>query len=137
MSDVPDLVRVVVVAPIGNSDHSSLAEVISMAQAVPNFYVRWNVFLKHQVSWNTVCISIQDLPWRNIWSADNPVEVLTKHLLLLVGRYVPTKVNRVRNKDKTGLMINAGVLLAISRMLILGGPVIALELTGKSLFALK
>ena len=36
MTDVPDLVRVAVVAPIGNSDHSSLSAVISMAQAVPN-----------------------------------------------------------------------------------------------------
>ena len=36
MTDVPDPVRVAVVAPIGNSDHSSLYAVISMAQAVPN-----------------------------------------------------------------------------------------------------
>ena len=36
MTDVPDLVRVGVVAPIGNSDHSSLSAVITMAQAVPN-----------------------------------------------------------------------------------------------------
>ena len=36
MTDVPYLVRVAVVAPIGNSDHSSLFAVISMAQAVPN-----------------------------------------------------------------------------------------------------
>ena len=39
MTDVPDLVRVSVVAPIGNSDHSSLSAVISMAQAVPNLCV--------------------------------------------------------------------------------------------------
>ena len=36
MTDVPVLVRVAVVAPIGNSDHSSLSAVISIAQAVPN-----------------------------------------------------------------------------------------------------
>ena len=36
MTDVPDLVRGAVVAPIGNSDHSSLSTVISMAQEVPN-----------------------------------------------------------------------------------------------------
>ena len=44
---------------------------------------------------------MQDLPWRNIWHADNPVEILNEHLSLLVGRYVPNKVIRVRNKDKT------------------------------------
>ena len=75
-TDVPDIVRVSVVAPIGNSDHSSLSAVISMAQAVPNLCVSKKVFLKHQVNWNTVCGAMQDLPWRNIWSADNPVEVL-------------------------------------------------------------
>ena len=53
MTDVPDLVRVSVVAPIGNSDHSSLSAVISMAQAVPNLCVSRKVFLKHQVNWNT------------------------------------------------------------------------------------
>ena len=45
MTDVPDLVRVAVVAPIGNSDHSSLSAFISMAQAVPNLCVSRKVFL--------------------------------------------------------------------------------------------
>ena len=42
---------------------------------------------------------MQDLPWRNIRSADNPVEVLNQHLLLLVGRFVPTKIIRMSNKN--------------------------------------
>ena len=33
-------------------------------------------------------------------SNDNPVEVLNEHLLLLVVRFVPTKIIRVRNKDE-------------------------------------
>ena len=100
MSDVLDLVRVAVVAPIGNSDHFSLSADISMAQAVPNLCVSRKVFLKHQVSWNTVCGAIWELPWRNIWLSHNLIEVLNEHLSLLVGRYVPTKVIRVHNKDK-------------------------------------
>ena len=52
MSDVPDLVQVSVVAPIGKADHSSLSAVILMAQAVPNLCVSRKVFLKHQVNWN-------------------------------------------------------------------------------------
>ena len=100
MTDVPDLVRVAVLAQIGNTDHSSLSAVISMAQAVPNLRVSRKVFMKHQVNWNTVCGAIWELPWRNIWLSDNPVEVLNEHLSLLVGRYVPTKVICVHNKDK-------------------------------------
>ena len=80
MTDVPDLVRVAVVVPIGNSNHSSLSAVISMAQTVPNLCVSRKVFLKHQVNWNTICGAIQELPWRNIWLSDNPIEVLNEHL---------------------------------------------------------
>ena len=89
------------------------------------------VFLIHQVNWNAVCGVIPDLPWRTIWSADNPVEVLNEHLLLLVGRFVPTKIIRVRERISLGLMINAGMLLASIRRLIFGGPVIDLGLTGR------
>ena len=62
MTDIIDLVRVAVVAPIGNSDHSSLSAVISMAQAVQSLCVSRKVFLKHQVNWNTVCGAIWELP---------------------------------------------------------------------------
>ena len=92
MTDVPDLIQVAVIAPIGNSDHSSLSAVISTAQAVPNLCVSKKVFLKHQVNSNTVCGAMRHLHWRNIWSSDNPVEVLNEHLSLPVGRYVPTKI---------------------------------------------
>ena len=61
MTDVPDLVRVAVVAPT-NSDHSTLSAVISMALAVTNLSVSRKVFLKHQVNWNTVCGAIQICP---------------------------------------------------------------------------
>ena len=61
-----------------------------MAKTVPNLCVSGKVFLKHQVNWTTVRGAVQDLPWRNIWSADSPVEVLIEHLSLLVGRYVLT-----------------------------------------------
>ena len=63
MTDVPDLVRVAVVAPIGNSDHTYLSAVISMAQAVPNLCVSKKVFSKHQVNWNIDCGEIRDLPF--------------------------------------------------------------------------
>ena len=49
---------------------------------------------------DTVCGAIRELPWRNICLSDNPVEVLNERLSLLVGRYVPTKVIHVSNKDK-------------------------------------
>ena len=63
MTDVPDLVRVAVVAPLGSSDHSSLSIAISMSQAIPNFCVSRSVLLKHRVNWSAVCDAIGVLPW--------------------------------------------------------------------------
>ena len=100
VADVPDLIQVAVVAPIGYSDHSSLLAVISKAQAVSNLCVSMKVFLKHQVNWNTVCGAIQELPFQNTCSADNQDEVLNGNLSLLVGRYLPPKVISVHDKDK-------------------------------------
>ena len=123
--------------PIGNSDHSSLSAVISTAHAVHNLCVSRKVFLKHQFNWNTVCGAMRDLPWRNIWSSDNPAEVLNEHLSLLDGRYVPFRSSVYVTRISLGSMIYADVLSTSSRRLIFGGPVIALGLIGKSLFAVK
>ena len=137
MTDVPDLVRVAVVAPIGNSNHSSLSVVISMAQAVPNLCVSRKVFLKRQVNWNTLCGAIHDLPFRNIWFANNPVVVLNEHISLLVDIVYQPMSSVCVTRISLGLMINAGMLWASSRRLIFSGPVIALELTGNSASVVK
>ena len=68
MTDVTDLVRVAVAAPLGRSDHSSLSIAISMAQAIPNLCVSRRVLLKHRVNWTAVCDAIGVLPWQSIWS---------------------------------------------------------------------
>ena len=48
------------------------------------------VLLKHRVNWSAVCDALGVLPWRSIWSSDNPVERLNVHLSLLVERFVLT-----------------------------------------------
>ena len=108
-----------------------------MAKAVPNLCVVRKVFLKHQINSNTVCGALRYLPWRNIRLDDNPVEVLNERLSLLIGRYVPTKVIRVRNKDKPSFDDQCKHALASSRRLNFDGHVNALGLTGKNLSAVK
>ena len=100
ITDVTDLVRVAVLAPLGRSDHSSLSIAISMAQAIPNLCVSRRVLLKQRVIWTAVCDAICVLPWRSIWSADNPVDRLNVHLSLLVECFVLNKVIRVCKKNK-------------------------------------
>ena len=78
---------------------------------------------------------MRDLPWRNIWSSDNPVEVLNEHLSLLVGRYVQTKIILVRNKDKPWFDDLCTSAFDLKQEAHLRQPVIALVLIGKSLFA--
>ena len=50
MTDVPDLVLVAVVAPLGRSDHSSLSIAISMTQAIPSLSVSRRMLLKRRVN---------------------------------------------------------------------------------------
>ena len=100
MTDVPDLVRVAIVAALASSDHSSLSIAISMAQAIQNLCIIRRVLLKRRVIWTAFCDAIGVMPWRSIWSADNPVEKLNVHLSLLVERFVPIKAIRVCHKDK-------------------------------------
>ena len=80
---------------------------------------------------------MRDLPWHNIWSSDNAVEVLNEHLSLLVGLYVPTKIIRVRKKDKPWFDDQCRRVSTSNRRLIFGGPMTALGIIGKSLFAAK
>lgn len=51
MTDDPDLLPVVVIAPIANSDQLSSSAFISLAQAVPNSCVSWKVFHETAIKW--------------------------------------------------------------------------------------
>jgi hypothetical protein len=100
MTDVPDLVQVSVLAPVGRSDHSTLSVRVSSASSVPNLCESRSVFMKRQVNWDTVGDAVRELPWHTIWKTNQPVEVLNQHLSSLIERFIPTKVIRLRNKDK-------------------------------------
>ena len=110
-----------------------LSIAISIVQAIPNLCVSRRVLLKHRVNWSAVCDAIGVLPWRSIWSADNPFERLNVHLSLLVERFVPTKVICVRIKDKSFFNDDCRLAFDIKQGPISGALVIALELTGMSL----
>ena len=124
-------------APIGNSDHSSLSAVISKAQAVPNLRISRKVFLKHQVNWNTVCVHCRVYPGVTF----GLLTILLRFWISICCWWLEVlfqpRSSVCATRIRLGLIITAGMLLASSRRLIFGGPVIALWLTGKSLSTVK
>ena len=88
MNDVPDLVRVAVVGSIGNSDHF-LSAVISMVQVVKTCVLVIQSMVQYRIC-PLITFALLTILLR----------FLNEHLSLLVGRYVPTTVIHVRNKDK-------------------------------------
>ena len=55
MTDVPELVWVAVVPPLGSSNYSSLSAANSTVQAISNLRVSRSVLLKIRVNWPLVC----------------------------------------------------------------------------------
>ena len=51
MTDVPDMVDVVVGTILGTSDHCFVSCVLRVEQSVPKYNVRSPVFLKHSTTW--------------------------------------------------------------------------------------
>ena len=98
MNDVPGLVHVAIVHTLVTDITPLCWQSFRWLRQFQTCVLLWK-FSLNIVNWNTVWGALQDLQWHNIWSADNHIEVLNEHLLLLVGRTVPTKVIGMQNKD--------------------------------------
>ena len=84
MADVPDLLQVAVAAPIGNSDHSSLLSVISMAQTIPNLCVSRKVFLKHGVNLGKFSGNIESIGIQSVMQYGNCLGITFGFLTILL-----------------------------------------------------
>ena len=54
MTDVPDIVDVVVGTPLGALDHCFICCVLCIEKSVPEYIVRSNLFLKHRANYHSV-----------------------------------------------------------------------------------
>ena len=54
ITDVPDTVDVVVVTPLGTSDHYFVSCLFCVKQSLLKYNVRSTVFLKHRINWVSV-----------------------------------------------------------------------------------
>lgn len=64
--DVPDLVRIVVIAPVGRSGQPSLSIVVVTHPVISDSCIYYEVFRKSKADWICVHIAIRSVPWRNI-----------------------------------------------------------------------
>ena len=124
---------------IGNSEHSSLLAVISMALAVPNLCVCRKISLKRQANWNTVCGMAQHLVCPCI--TFDLLTILLRFWTRICSRWLDVmyqpRSSVCATRISLALMINAGLFFASSWRFIFCEPVISIGLTGKSLSTVK
>ena len=100
MTDVPDIVDVVVGNPLVTSDHCFVTCVLCVEQSVPEYNVRTTVFLKHRTSWDSVRSAVRSSRWSTILKSADPLVAFDRAIGEVIGRYVPTTVLRSRSGDK-------------------------------------
>ena len=98
LTDIPDLVTVVVGCPVGSSDHSALLIELSLDQSVPHTVVNREVYLKNSVDWLSVRSDVCRIPWRTVLSSDCPVSALNEALSVILTARVPKKVVRINSR---------------------------------------
>ena len=59
MTNVHDIVGVVVGTPLDTSDHCIVSCVLRVVQSVLEYNVRSTVFLKHRTIWDSVCSAVR------------------------------------------------------------------------------
>ena len=100
LTDVPGLVSVEVLGPIGTSDHSALSVKLQLSQSFPEFTVEKEVFLKNRVDWDRVALDVRNMCWTDIFASQCPVSALNTGLLGILRRRVPVRKLRIRSNDK-------------------------------------
>ena len=66
MTDVPDIVDVIVGTPLGTSDQCFVSCVCRVEQSVPEYNIRRTVFLKHRTNWDNVRCAVRSFTWSSI-----------------------------------------------------------------------
>ena len=66
ITDVPDIVDVVVGTPLGISDHCFVSCVLRVEQSVLEYNARSTVLLKHRANWDRVRSAVRSFTWSTI-----------------------------------------------------------------------
>jgi hypothetical protein len=99
-TDIPAIMEVGVVAPIGSSDHSSIRASVCLRQRVPRSSFKQKVLLKSRVNWDLVRRDASTITSGQLLSSSDPAETLNKKLSQIITKRVPTKTILYRSDDK-------------------------------------
>ncbi len=99
-TDVPDIVRVDVTAPLDSSDHSCISLQVNHKRCVVAHIIIREVFLKNKVNWSVVRDEIAKIILSLLFHNDDPVVVLNDSLKDIISRKVPLKCIKYRSNDK-------------------------------------
>lgn len=99
LTDVPGVVDVTVLPPIGYSDHSGILLEVQTNSVLPNFSYSRSVFMKSRINWEGVRNDVSNIVWRDILHAPSPVDSLNDALQHIFERRVPRRTIRTRSKD--------------------------------------
>ena len=100
MTDVLDIVDVVVGTPLGTSEHCFVSCVIRVDQSVPKYNVRSTVFLEHRTNLVSVLSAVSSFTWSTILKSVDPLVDFNRAIGEVIGRYVLTTFFRSRSGDK-------------------------------------
>ena len=132
MTDVPDIVNVVVGTPLETFDHCFVSCVLRIEQCVPEYNIKSTVFLKHRRNWDNVRCVIRRFTWSTILKLADPLDAFDRaigEVRSLVGLFLPLFC--VLNlKTSNGLMQAAGELMMLSRLPIMLGVEHAVPILG-------
>ena len=99
-TDVPGVVNIDIVPPLGTSDHSTLSIKLHTDFILPNLSYSRTVFLKSRINWPGINSDFADIQWRNIYNAPCPVAALNSVLVNICKTRVPSKLIKTRLKDE-------------------------------------
>ena len=117
MTDIPDIVDVIVGTPLGTTDHCFVC-VLRVEQFVPEYNVKSTNFLKYRTNWDSVRSAVRSLSWSTILKSADPlvraIELLVRSLL---GMFLPLFCV-VNLETSNGLMPE---FMILNRLLIVPG----------------
>ena len=100
ITNVSDIVYVVVGTPLGTSDHCIVSFVLHVEQSVLKYNVRSTVILKHHTNWGRVHSAVRIFIWITILKSADSLVAIDRIIGEVEFWYVPTTVLHSRSGDK-------------------------------------